>query len=74
MELLILQTSYPDAHLEIFKKKAKNIILVNSNPLYPEPATIFFIKKLFAGLLKTENSIADAYQEALFAVQKLRYQ
>ena len=55
MDLVILHTSYPDEHLKVFKKKAKNIILINSNPLYPESSSIFFIKKFFTFLLKNGN-------------------
>lgn len=64
IELLILHTSYPYYHLEAFSKRAKNIILINSNPLYPEPSTVFFIKQFFTLLLKTGN-IPEAYNEAL---------
>ena len=55
MDLLILHTSFPDEHLKVLRKKAKNIILINSNPLYPETSTIFFIKKLFTFLLQNGN-------------------
>ena len=60
MDLLILHTSFPDEHLKVFRRKAKNIILVNSNPLYPETSTIFFINKLFYFLIEHGN-IDNAY-------------
>jgi hypothetical protein len=50
--------------LKIFKEHAKNIILINSNPLYPEPSTIYFIKQFFIRLLQTGN-ISESYEKGI---------
>lgn len=71
IDLLILHTSYPYYHLDIFRKHAKNIILINSNPVFPEPSTIYYIKQFFIHLLQTGN-ISESYESALTDLNTLK--
>ena len=64
MELLILHTSYPYYHLESLRPFANNILLIDSNPIVPEPSSIFFLKQFFLYFLKTSN-IHTAYHKAI---------